>query len=145
MYVHAVGAREWAACGIRRRPPHMVAAGMRAVLRPAAQGFIIGHVTPEAQDGGPIALIETGDMIRVDVGQRQLHVELSDAVRRTSAILRGERVKLTTAHVGCWSGAAGLARAADVGAGRPPAAMAGAAAQGHQRRAVQVHPFCAKC
>ncbi len=44
-----------------------------------SHGFIIGHVVPEAQEGGPIALIKSGDMIRIDADKRLLHVELSDA------------------------------------------------------------------
>ncbi len=43
-----------------------------------SHGFIIGHVVPEAQEGGPIALIKSGDMIRIDADKRLLHVELSD-------------------------------------------------------------------
>jgi dihydroxy-acid dehydratase len=36
-----------------------------------------GHVTPEAQHGGPIAAIREGDMIVFDVDSRELNVELS--------------------------------------------------------------------
>ena len=31
-----------------------------------SHGFIVGHVTPEAQDGGPIALVRDGDRITID-------------------------------------------------------------------------------
>lgn len=44
-----------------------------------SHGFIIGHVVPEAQEGGPIALIKSGDIIQIDADKRLLHVELSDA------------------------------------------------------------------
>lgn len=44
----------------------------------ATHGFVIGHVVPEAADGGPIALLGEGDVIVIDVAQRSLHVELSD-------------------------------------------------------------------
>jgi dihydroxy-acid dehydratase len=44
-----------------------------------SHGFIIGHITPEAQDGGPIALINDGDRVVIDAGSCSLHVELSDA------------------------------------------------------------------
>lgn len=42
-----------------------------------SHGFVIGHVTPEAIDGGPIALIEDGDAITVDAEAREitLHVD----------------------------------------------------------------------
>jgi dihydroxy-acid dehydratase len=45
-----------------------------------SRGFVIGHVTPEAFDGGPIALIEDGDRIVVDAEQRQVNLLVSDAV-----------------------------------------------------------------
>jgi dihydroxy-acid dehydratase len=44
-----------------------------------SHGFIIGHITPEAQDGGPIALVRTGDRITIDAQACQLMVDLSDA------------------------------------------------------------------
>ena len=43
-----------------------------------SHGFIVGHVTPEAQDGGPIALVQSGDRITIDAQQRRLVVELHD-------------------------------------------------------------------
>ena len=44
----------------------------------ASQGFIIGHVTPEAQDGGPIALVHDGDSITVDAEANTIDVAISD-------------------------------------------------------------------
>jgi len=44
-----------------------------------SHGFIIGHITPEAQEGGPIALIKDGDHVVIDAAGCRLHVELSDA------------------------------------------------------------------
>ena len=44
-----------------------------------SHGFIIGHITPEAQDGGPIALIRTGDRVLVDANACALTVDLTDA------------------------------------------------------------------
>ncbi|MFN8529106.1 MAG: dihydroxy-acid dehydratase [Anaerolineae bacterium] len=46
----------------------------------ATRGLMIGHIAPEAAVGGPIGLIEEGDMINVDVEARHLWVELSDEV-----------------------------------------------------------------
>ena len=40
----------------------------------AAKGPAVGHVTPEALDGGPIALVEEGDLIEINVPQRRLDV-----------------------------------------------------------------------
>jgi dihydroxy-acid dehydratase len=44
-----------------------------------SSGFIIGHVTPEAQDGGPIALVCDGDRITIDAKKRVLELEVSGA------------------------------------------------------------------
>jgi dihydroxy-acid dehydratase len=44
-----------------------------------SHGFIVGHVTPEAQEGGPIALVRTGDRITLDADKNSIAVELSDA------------------------------------------------------------------
>ena len=44
-----------------------------------SHGFIIGHITPEAVDGGPIALVRDGDRITVDAATRELNVELDAA------------------------------------------------------------------
>eukprot|EP00854_Cymbomonas_tetramitiformis_P015653 gene15653-18564_t len=39
-----------------------------------SHGFVIGHVTPEAQVGGPIALVEDGDMIKIDADVRTMDI-----------------------------------------------------------------------
>ncbi len=44
-----------------------------------SHGFIIGHVVPEAQEGGPIALIRDGDFITIDAKSNSLEVDVSDA------------------------------------------------------------------
>jgi len=44
-----------------------------------SHGFIIGHVVPEAQEGGPIALIRTGDAITIDAEKNSLDVAISEA------------------------------------------------------------------
>ena len=43
-----------------------------------SHGFIVGHVTPEAQEGGPIGLVKSGDRITIDAAANELSVELSD-------------------------------------------------------------------
>jgi dihydroxy-acid dehydratase len=45
-----------------------------------SHGFVVGHITPEAFEGGPIALIEDGDKITIDAETRQITVDVSDAV-----------------------------------------------------------------
>jgi len=44
-----------------------------------SHGFIIGHITPEAQDGGPIGLVRDGDRIVIDAVSCELKVDVSDA------------------------------------------------------------------
>jgi dihydroxy-acid dehydratase len=46
----------------------------------ATRGLMIGHVAPEAARGGPIAAIQEGDEITVDIDERRLDVALSDEV-----------------------------------------------------------------
>jgi dihydroxy-acid dehydratase len=79
-----------------------------------SHGFIIGHITPEAQDGGPIALIRDGDRITIDANGCELSVDLSDqelasrraawttpAPKATSGVL-GKYVRLVrSASEGC--------------------------------------------
>ncbi|HSH41088.1 MAG TPA: dihydroxy-acid dehydratase [Arenicellales bacterium] len=43
-----------------------------------SHGFIIGHVVPEAQEGGPIGLIRDGDRVTIDATRNLLEVDLSD-------------------------------------------------------------------
>ncbi len=45
-----------------------------------SKGFIIGHVSPEAQVGGPIALLQDGDMIRIDAIKNTITVEVSPEI-----------------------------------------------------------------
>lgn len=45
-----------------------------------SHGFIIGHVTPEAQEGGPIGLVADGDTIRIDAKKRVLDLEVPFAI-----------------------------------------------------------------
>ncbi|MGY2046876.1 dihydroxy-acid dehydratase [Methylobacterium sp. JK268] len=46
----------------------------------ATRGFVIGHVVPEAFDGGPIAAVRDGDAVTIDVDRRRLDVALADDV-----------------------------------------------------------------
>ncbi|RON17237.1 dihydroxy-acid dehydratase [Pseudomonas brassicacearum] len=45
-----------------------------------SHGFVVGHITPEAFEGGPIALVEDGDRIIIDAETRLITVDVSDAV-----------------------------------------------------------------
>ena len=44
-----------------------------------SHGFIIGHVTPEAQEGGPIALVRDGDTISIDAKRNRIDLEVSES------------------------------------------------------------------
>jgi dihydroxy-acid dehydratase len=44
----------------------------------ATHGLMVGHVAPEAARGGPLAALQDGDVVTVDVEGRELRVELSD-------------------------------------------------------------------
>ena len=41
-------------------------------------GFVVGHITPEAYDGGPIALIKDGDVISIDAENNQINLDLTE-------------------------------------------------------------------
>lgn len=42
-----------------------------------SHGFIVGHIVPEAQEGGPIALVKDGDIITIDAESKQLSVDIT--------------------------------------------------------------------
>ena len=44
-----------------------------------SHGFVVGHITPEAAEGGPIGLLENGDRITIDAETREISVDVSDA------------------------------------------------------------------
>ncbi|CAM2139036.1 L-arabonate dehydratase [Pararobbsia alpina] len=60
-----------------------------------AYGAVVLHVSPEAAAGGPLALVQTGDMIELDVEARKLHLEVSDEEleRRRQAWVKPESPK----------------------------------------------------
>ena len=57
-----------------------------------SHGFIVGHIVPEAQEGGPIGLLEDGDAITIDAINNRLDVKLSDdeLAERKSSWVRPE-------------------------------------------------------
>ena len=42
-----------------------------------SHGFVVGHISPEAANGGPIALIRDGDRIKIDAVRKRIDVEIS--------------------------------------------------------------------
>ena len=68
-------------------PQKLARAGVKDMVRISdarmsgtAFGTIVLHVTPEAAVGGPLALVETGDRIRLSVKERKLDLLVSDAL-----------------------------------------------------------------
>ncbi|MGV3615680.1 MAG: dihydroxy-acid dehydratase [Fimbriimonas sp.] len=61
----------------------------------ATRGLMVGHVCPEAFDGGPIALVQDGDMVTVDAATGKLTIDISEeemTARRTAWQPRAPRV-----------------------------------------------------
>ena len=66
----------------------------------ASRGASIGHVSPEAAVGGPIALVEEGDIIKINIPEMTLELDVSDEVlaeRRKNWIPR--EPKVTTGYL----------------------------------------------
>ena len=49
-----------------------------------SHGFIVGHVTPEAQDGGPIGLLQDGDIVTIDANTNSLNVDADLEARKAA-------------------------------------------------------------
>jgi dihydroxy-acid dehydratase len=63
----------------------------------ATHGFMIGHVAPEAADGGPIAALRDGDIVTIDVKRRRLEVALSAAeIKRRLKSAKGPKPRYKT-------------------------------------------------
>ena len=67
-------------------PPKMLRKGITDMVRISdarmsgtAYGTVVLHASPEAAAGGTLALVETGDMIELDVAERRLQLDVSDA------------------------------------------------------------------
>lgn len=63
---------------------YIIGAGLKVALitdgrfSGGSHGFVVGHITPEAQEGGEIALIEDGDIITIDTKRNTITLELED-------------------------------------------------------------------
>ena len=80
----------------------------------ASRGASIGHVSPEAAMGGPIALVEEGDMISIDIDNHQLNVLVSDEeLAARKAKWQPREPKVTTGYLARY---ASLVTSADKGA-----------------------------
>jgi dihydroxy-acid dehydratase len=68
------------------------------------RGPIVGHVCPEAMDGGLIAYIQDGDMIEINVPERKLHLELSDeGIQRRSKLWKPPEPKTKTGFLALYA------------------------------------------
>ena len=66
----------------------------------ASRGASIGHVSPEAAEGGPIALVEEGDLIRINIPEHRLEVVVSDEeLARRKAAWTPREPKVTTGYL----------------------------------------------
>ena len=66
-----------------------------------SHGFIIGHVVPEAQEGGPIGLIKTGDTITINAKTNQINVDLTNeelAQRKANWVMPGYKARRGTLY-----------------------------------------------
>jgi dihydroxy-acid dehydratase len=80
----------------------------------ASRGPCIGHISPEAAVGGPIALIQDGDKLTIDVPNRKLHLEISDEeMAKRKAAWKPRPPKVTTGYLSRY---AKLVTSADKGA-----------------------------
>jgi dihydroxy-acid dehydratase len=66
----------------------------------ATRGAAIGHVSPEAASGGPIAIIEDGDMIEIDITNKRLNVQLTgDEIQKRMEALGEHAPKVETGYL----------------------------------------------
>jgi len=79
-----------------------------------SHGFVVGHVTPEASEGGLIALVQNGDIIRIDAVTNKLELKIDEAeiskrkaawikpaYRATNGVLRKYIATVKSASLGC--------------------------------------------
>ncbi|MCI5601970.1 MAG: dihydroxy-acid dehydratase, partial [Clostridiales bacterium] len=80
----------------------------------ASRGASIGHVSPEAAVGGPIALVEEGDIIKIDINANKITLDVSDEVlAERKAKWQPREPKVTTGYLARY---ASLVTSANTGA-----------------------------
>ena len=80
----------------------------------ASRGASIGHVSPEAMEGGPIAIVRDGDIISINIIEGTLNVKLpEEEIKRRMACWKAPEPKVTTGYLGRY---AGLVTSASTGA-----------------------------
>jgi dihydroxy-acid dehydratase len=80
----------------------------------ATRGFMVGHVAPEAFNGGPIAAVVEGDSILIDIENRRIELEVPEAtLKQRLAAWRAPKPRYNT---GVFSKYSALVRSASEGA-----------------------------
>ncbi|MFE4707995.1 dihydroxy-acid dehydratase [Peribacillus simplex] len=70
----------------------------------ASRGISIGHISPEAAEGGPIAFVEDGDIIELDLNNRKIELEISDEeFEKRKANWKGFESKVRTGYLARYS------------------------------------------
>ena len=70
----------------------------------ASRGISIGHISPEAAEGGPIAFVENGDIIELDMNKRTIQLEISDEeFEQRKANWKGFESKVKTGYLARYS------------------------------------------
>lgn len=70
----------------------------------ASRGASIGHVSPEAAVGGPIALVKEGDLIKININEKTLNMEVSDEeLEQRRKAWTPREPKITTGYLGRYS------------------------------------------
>lgn len=70
----------------------------------ATRGPCIGHVTPEAFAGGPLAIVQEGDLIEINIARRRLDVRLSDeTIEERLAAWQPREPAITTGFLATYS------------------------------------------
>lgn len=70
----------------------------------ASRGISIGHISPEAAEGGPIAFVEDGDIIELDMNNRTIQLEVSDEeFEKRKANWKGFEPKVKTGYLARYS------------------------------------------
>ena len=86
----------------------------------ATRGPCIGHVTPEAYVGGPIAAVEEGDLIEIDIPQRRLEVQVSaETIERRLAAWQPREPAITSGFLATYTRIVGPADRGAVTTGGP--------------------------
>lgn len=80
----------------------------------ATRGSSIGHISPEAAAGGPIAIVQDGDIIEIDIPNKRINLKLSeDKIQERLEILELPTPNITTGYMARYSN---LVSSADKGA-----------------------------